>query len=228
MAYRIALFDADNTLLDFTRAEAEAIRLCLTTHGIPADEATVALYSRVNDRHWKRLEQGLTTRERLKVERFRDFLAEAGYTSDPRRMAEDYLSALSEQRFLMDGALALIRELYGRCRLCIVTNGIAAVQRSRFGGCPLAPYFDDVFISEELGYAKPDPRFFERVAAAIPHFDPAEALVIGDSLTSDIAGGIRAGLDTCWFNRRGEAPPDGMAITYTVSSLSEIPPILLS
>jgi FMN phosphatase YigB (HAD superfamily) len=70
MAYRIALFDADNTLLDFTRAEAEAIRLCLTTHGIPADEATVALYSRVNDRHWKRLEQGLTTRERL---RWNDF-----------------------------------------------------------------------------------------------------------------------------------------------------------
>ena len=228
MAYRIALFDADNTLLDFTRAEAEAIRICLAAHGIPTDEATVALYSRVNDRHWKRLEQGLTTRERLKVDRFGDFLAEAGYVADPRRMAEDYLSALSEQRFLMDGASELIRRLHGRCRLYIVTNGIAAVQRSRFGGCPLSPYFDGVFISEDMGYAKPDPRFFDRVAAAIPDFDPAEALVIGDSLTSDIQGGIRYGLDTCWFNPQGKPPPDGMAITHTVASLSEIPPILLT
>ena len=227
MAYRIALFDADNTLLDFTRSEREALCACLAARGISADAETVGLYSRINDMHWRRLEQGLTTRSRLKVERFGDFFAELGYAGDPARMAEDYVTALSQQRFLLDGALELIRGLHGRCRLYIITNGISSVQRSRFGGCPLAPYFDGSFISEEMGCAKPEPIFFEQVASCIPDFASRDALVIGDSLTSDIAGGIRAGLDTCWYNPMGKPTPVGMPITYTVSALSEILPILL-
>ena len=227
MAYRIALFDADNTLLDFTRSEHEALCACLAERGISTDAETVGLYSRINDRHWRRLEQGLTTRSRLKVERFCDFFAELGYEGDPARMAADYIAALSQQRFLVDGALELIQGLHGRCRLYIITNGNASVQRSRFGGCPLAPYFDGAFISEEMNCAKPEPIFFEQVAAGIPDFSPRDALIIGDSLTSDIAGGIGVGLDTCWYNPTGNSAPAGMPITYTVSSLSEIRPILL-
>lgn len=227
MAYRIALFDADNTLLDFTRSEHEALCACLSARGISVDGDTVGLYSRINDGYWKRLERGLTTRERLKVDRFVDFFAELGYDGDPGRMAEDYLAELSERRFLVDGALELIQGLHGRCRLYVITNGTASVQRSRFGKGPLAPYFEASFISEELGCAKPDPAFFRQVAARIPDFDPQETLVIGDSLTSDIEGGIRAGLDTCWYNPSGKVPPLGMPITYTVSSLHQIGPILL-
>ena len=227
MAYRIALFDADNTLLDFTRSEREALCICLAARGISTDEETIQLYSRINDRHWKRLEKGLTTRDRLKVERFADFFSELGFCCDASRIAEDYVTALSNQRFLIDGALDLVKALHGQCSLYVITNGISSVQRSRFGGCPLAPYFDGSFISEEMGCAKPDPIFFERVAARIPDFSPLDALVIGDSLTSDMEGGIHAGLDTCWFNPMGKPAPAGMPITYTVSSLSEIRPILL-
>ena len=231
MSYRYALFDADNTLLDFTRAEDAALRACLAARELPADDETVALYSRINEGHWKRLEQGLTTRDRLKVERFSDFLRAMDRPADPHAaatMAADYIAALSAQAPLIDGALDLIRALHGHCRLYIITNGITSVQRSRFGGCPLAPYFDGVFISEEMGCAKPEPIFFDRVAAAIPAFDPAMALVIGDSLTSDILGGIRYGLDTCWYNPLGKPIPDGMRITYTVRTLGEIRPILLA
>ena len=231
MAYRFALFDSDNTLLDFTHAEHAALCVCLTARKISTNDATIALYSRINDGHWKRLEQGLTTRERLKVERFADFLQALGLPFDVRtaaEMAEEYIAALSEQAPLIDGALELIRSLHGHCRLYIITNGIASVQRSRFGRCPLAPYFDQIFISEEMGCAKPETRFFDLVAAAIPDFDPAEALVIGDSLTSDILGGIRFGLDTCWYNPHGKSAPDGLDITYTVSTLQEIRPILLA
>ena len=227
MAYRIALFDVDNTLLDFTRAEHDAIVACLAARGISTDEDTVSLYSAINDGHWKRLEQGLTTRDKLKVDRFSDFFRAVGYEGDPAVMGRDYEATLARQAHLIDGALDLIQRLHGRCELYIVTNGLAAVQKSRFGGCPLAPYFDGCFISEELGCAKPEKRFFDHVAAAIPAFDPGEAIVIGDSLSSDIRGGINAGIDTCWFNPHGKPAPDGMEITHTVTALHEIIPILL-
>ncbi len=227
MPYRIALFDADNTLLDFTRAEHDALCACLAVRGLPRDEDTVAAYSAINDGHWKRLELGLTTRDRLKTERFGDFFASIGYGGDPVQMARDYEATLGQQTCLLEGALELIRALHGKCRLYIVTNGITAVQQSRFSGCSLAPYFDHCFISEQMGCAKPEKRFFDQVAAAIPDFDPAEAIVIGDSLSSDIRGGINAGLDTCWFTPRGKTAPPDMPITYTVNRLSEILPILL-
>ena len=228
MAYRIALFDADNTLLDFNRAEHKAVCACLATRGLPTDEETTALYSRINDGYWKRLEQGLITRDRLKVERFADLFAALGYEGDPACMAKDYEEALSRQTDLIDGALELTKALHGKCRLFIITNGTAIVQKRRFGGCPLAPYFERSFISEEMGCAKPEKVFFDRVAAEISDFDPSDALVIGDSLTSDIRGGIGAGIDTCWFNPGGKTAPEGMDITYTVRDLSEILPILLN
>ena len=227
MPYRIALFDADNTLLDFTRAERTAICACLSARGLPHGEDTVSVYSAINISHWKRLEKGETTRDRLKVERFEDFFSAVGYGGDPILMARDYEATLGQQTCLLDGALELIQALHGKCALYIVTNGTASVQETRFGGCALAPYFDDCFISEAMGCAKPEKRFFDLVAAAIPHFDPKEALVIGDSLSSDIQGGINAGLDTCWFNPTGKPAPADMPITYTVRRLSEIQDVLL-
>lgn len=227
MPYRIALFDADNTLLDFTRAEHDAICACLAARGLPHDEDTVGAYSVINDGHWKRLELGLTTRDRLRTERFGDFFSSIGYNGDPVQMARDYEFTLGQQTCLLDGALELIQALHGKCELYIVTNGITAVQQSRFGSCALAPYFDRCFISEQMGCAKPEKEFFDLVAAAIPGFDSKEALVIGDSLSSDIRGGINAGLDTCWYNPKGKAAPTDMVITHTVSRLADIEAILL-
>ena len=227
MAYSIALFDADNTLLDFTRAEHTALCECLASRGLPTDDATISLYSAINDKHWKMLERGETTRQRLKVARFAEFFSAVGYDGDPSFMADSYVQALSRQAQLMDGAMELITALHGRCRMYIITNGITSVQKSRFGGCPLSPYFDRCFISEEMGCAKPEKKFFDQVAAAIPNFDPEETIVIGDSLSSDIQGGICAGLDTCWFNPDGKIAPSDMNITYTVSQLCEIKKIIL-
>ena len=227
MAYSIALFDADNTLLDFTRAEHEALCICLSQRNLPNDDETVRLYSSINDGHWKRLERGETTRERLKIERFTDFFHAIGHGGDPKIMAHDYETTLSRQTFLLDGALELIQDLHGKCRLFIVTNGITLVQKSRFGNCPLAPYFEKCFISEEMGCAKPEKVFFDLVAKEILDFVPSEAIVIGDSLSSDILGGINAGLDTCWYNPTGKIAPAEMNITFTVRTFSELKSILL-
>lgn len=226
MPYRIALFDADNTLLDFTRSEREALTDCLRARGLPHDAAVIRRYSEINDAQWKLLERGLTTRDVLRVERFAIFAREFGFDLDPVRMAADYMDALSAKAYLMEGAEALCRALYGYCRMYIITNGVARVQNERFDVTPLAPLFDGVFISEEVGSAKPDPAFFVHVASAIPGFDPAEALVIGDSLTSDIQGGINAGIDTCWFNPHGRSAPDAMPVTYTVRDLASVEAIV--
>ncbi len=228
MPYKIALFDADNTLLDFTRSEHDALADCLIARGFPHDNAVIARYSAINDAAWKRLERGETTRERLRIERFTEFFGAYGFDCDPEQMADDYMAALCTKSYPMDGAETLIKRLAGRCRLFIITNGLAAVQNARFDVTAMAPHFEGVFISEQLGCAKPDRAFFDRMAASIPNFDPADALVIGDSLTSDIQGGINAGIRTCWFNPHGKSAPADMKIDYTVTHLCEVEAILLS
>jgi 2-haloacid dehalogenase len=228
MSYRTVLFDADNTLLDFTRSEHEALRDCLRARGLPCGKHVTEGYAAINDRHWKRLERGLTTREALRVARFEDFCREYGFGCDPRQLADDYFDTLCTKSYLIDGALELCERLHGQARLYLITNGNTKVQNGRFNPSPLAPLFEAVFISEDMGCAKPSKAYFDAVAAAIPEFDPADTLVVGDSLSSDIQGGINAGLATCWYNPHGKTAPADMKIDYTVRSLDEIPPIVLN
>ena len=226
--YKTVLFDADNTLFDFTLAEREAIALTMREFGIEPSEARIALYSSINDEMWKRLERGEITKEALRVARFSDFLKEIGVTADATTMADSYVAALSLQSHPIKGALELVGALKPHCRLYIVTNGIASVQHRRFAASVFKPYFDGLFISEEIGFEKPHAAFFEAVARAIPGFDAATTLMVGDSLTSDIAGGVAAGLDTCWYNPRGAENSRKLPITYTVSTIEEILPLVLS
>ena len=225
--YGTVLFDADNTLLDFLRSEREALSDTLRKMGIAPNEELIATYSRINDANWKRLERGEITKSELRTARFAEFCAHFGFALDAVEMADNYLNALCTKRFLMDGALQVCEALAKSCRLYIVTNGIAAVQHGRFDSSPLARFFDATFISDELGVEKPAKAFFDAVAARIPDFDPADTLVVGDSLTSDIAGGINAGLDTCWFNPKGKVAPADMPITYTVEKLEDVVPLVL-
>jgi 2-haloacid dehalogenase len=127
----------------------------------------------------------------------------------------------------MDGALEVCHALADHCRLYIITNGIASVQHGRLDPSSIRPYFHELFISDELGAEKPDKAFFERVAQRIPDFDPADTLVVGDSLSSDIRGGICAGLDTCWLNPNGAQAPCDVEMTYTIKRLEDVVPLVL-
>ena len=225
--YRTVLFDADNTLLDFLRSEREALTDMLIEMGVTPDEQMIVTYSAINEAVWKRLERGEITKSELRVTRFVEFCRQFGLSIDVTKMADVYLRALSTKRFLMDGALEVCRTLAAHCRLYVITNGIAAVQHGRFDSSPLAPLFCDTFISDELGCEKPAKAYFDKVAARIPAFDPATTLVVGDSLTSDMAGGINAGLDTCWFNPKGKALPADLPVTYTVARLEDVIPLVL-
>ena len=225
--YTYVLFDADETLLDFERAEREALTEALTRFGIPCDENVIELYSGINASLWKKLERREIEKSRLRVLRFELLRDALGFDADPTEVAFAYTDSLSKQSFLLAGAINICQKLAEHCKLYIVTNGLKDVQRGRLGGSGLPPYFEGVFVSEDVGFEKPDARYFEAVAERISGFNKKDAIIVGDSLSSDIKGGIGFGIDTCWFNPKGKEKPTDMNITYTVKNLSELEDIIL-
>ena len=229
--YRILLFDADNTLFDFTRAEEIAFRETAARGGLVYTDALYRRYSAINDGLWKKLEQREIDLESLKLERFRFLLEECGAAagddlfSYAAFLRDAYIESLGEQCVLIDGAQELCRDLAGKYRMFLITNGISRIQRKRFAKSAIAPYFEGMFVSEELGAGKPSPAYFDAVFAALGQPEKSSVLVIGDSLTSDCDGAIAYGLDICRFDPKGEGN-GGRALTYTVGKLSEIRDLL--
>ena len=127
---------------------------------------------------------------------------------------------------MIDGALELCQRLHGKFKMYIVTNGQKEIQKSRLFPSPLFKYFDECFISEDVGYEKPSVKYFDAVIKNIPDYDPQKAIIIGDSLTSDMQGGINIGIDTCWYNPHGKSAPEGMKLTYIVSNYEEMESVL--
>ena len=227
MKYNTVLFDADDTLLDFKKSERTAVAKVLEEFNLPSGEKIISTYSQINNSLWKLLEIGGITKEELKTERFRKLCKHFNFKASPELMAEKYVYALSEQSYLIDSAEDVCKRLFENgIRLYIITNGIKYIQTKRFSATPLVKYFKNTFISEEIGYEKPNKEFFERATALIENFDPTKTLVIGDSLSSDMKGGISFGLDTCWYNPSHNEKPNDMEITYEIHELNDILPIL--
>ena len=227
MKYQHILFDADGTLFDFKRAEHDALSDTLARFDLPDSDEIHNTYSKANAAQWALLEQKLVTRDALRINRFQHFLDAIGFDRNASKMAQFYEAALSTKGFLIDSAEEICHLLAERADLYIVTNGFRHIQSGRLGGSPLLPLLKHVFISEDIGVEKPDPKFFDYVAAHIPGFKKEAAIVIGDSLSSDVLGGIQSGIDTCWFNPEGKSAPAEMNITYTVSSLSQLQDIIV-
>lgn len=232
MQYTCLLFDADNTLLDFSAAEKKAFRETCQTAGILCSDEGYRQYSHINDGLWKKLERGEITAEKLKVERFRQWLAWYRQTEPtdhrivtPEEMRDAYVAALGKQSDLMPGAAEVCRTLSMRYpHMYVITNGIGEIQRARFAATPILRYFGKLFISGEIGYAKPDQRFFESVLSELCITDRRTVLVIGDSLSSDMAGAIGVGLDCCYFSPNGKKTD--LPVTYTIDRLSTLCEIL--
>lgn len=222
MPYPYLLFDADNTLFDFDQAERNAHLLLCRAHGLAFSEEGYQLYHKCNADLWRDFDRGLCTKEYLLVERFRRYLAITGERADPEALNRDHLRALGEGAMLLPGAEELCRVLSRDHRLYLLTNAVASVQKTRFTNSAIAPYFQGVFISEEVGAGKPDPAYFDYVFHAVPGLARDNALVIGDSLTSDIQGANNAGLPCCWFNPKGQPRPQGLRIDYEIRALEEL------
>lgn len=223
---RNVLFDLDDTLFDFHKAEKIALTKTLVHFGIDPTEETLALYSTINAAHWKRLELGEISREEVKVGRYRELFKTIGVECDPVKATAYYESMLAIGHYFMPGAPELLEELYGKYRLYIVSNGTAKVQEGRIGSSGITKYMDGIFISQILGANKPDKQFFDICFAEIPDFSLSETVIIGDSLSSDIKGGINAGITTVWFNPKGMENDSDIKPDYTIKELSEVPGLL--
>ncbi len=224
--YETLLFDADNTLFDFHRAEREAIKETLCRFSLPCDDGVIAEYSAINDSLWKLLEIGGIEKNELRLRRFKMLCDRYGFSADAEAMASAYTERLARQAFLTDGAEDICSYLFGRYRMYIVTNGTKFVQESRMERSGLGKYFEKVFISDDLGAEKPSVRFFELVAERLGAFDKSKTLIIGDSLSSDIAGGNAFGIDTCWLDPSGEKDRGDLDVTFRIRALCDLKNIL--
>lgn len=225
---KYVLFDVDDTLLDFGKAEAAAIRKTFERIGVPVTEALVRRYSEINDMQWQRLERGEISRAQVLTSRFDILFSELGLNIPSEMAQASYEYLLGVGHYFVDGAPELLEALKGKYELYIVSNGTASVQDRRLKSAGIIPYFKDIFISERVGFNKPSKEFFDACFARISGFEKERAIIVGDRLSSDILGGINAGVRTCWFNPKGEAADPDIPADHEIRSLSELPALLES
>ena len=221
----ILFLDLDDTILDFHKAERIAIAKTFEDMGVEPTEEVLHRYHLINKAHWEMLERGELTREQVLVRRFDVLFGELGVTADAKHCAKVYADNLAIGHYFLPGAEEVLEQLSKKYRLFLASNGTASVQRSRMTSANLYRFFEKVFVSQEVGYNKPAPEFFEITAAQIPGYDPQKTMIVGDSLTSDILGGKNAGIATCWVNpghkMATEIQPD-----YEIEALSQLEALL--
>jgi 2-haloacid dehalogenase len=226
MLYEWLLFDADNTLFDFDRAEVKALEMAFSDANLSFLPEYIDAYRKINKQVWSDFEKGIISQDMLRTHRFDRLFKPYGLIFDAERFSEIYLQNLAQCGDLIAGAEDLVNDLQTRFHLGIITNGIAEVQRPRMANSPIADCFDVVAISGEVGAAKPDVRFFDAVFSMIGQPKRETVFVIGDSLTSDIQGANNYGLDACWFNPHGIPRDPQYDILYEVSDLRDMLNIL--
>ena len=218
--------DMDNTILDFDMAERIAIPKTLSAFGVNVTEELLARYHAINKTCWEMLERGELTREEVGSRRFAIIFDQEGIHADAVACNDLYIKNLGIGHHFLPGAEEAVHRLSKKYRLYIASNGTASVQEGRMTSANLYPYFEKVFISEELGANKPSKEFFDRSFAQIPDFDPSKAMIVGDSLTSDILGGINAGIATCWVNPKHHPGKPEIQPDYEIESIAQLEELL--
>ena len=228
LKYKYLLFDLDHTLLDFDAAEDIALsQLLKEEEGVVDIQAYKDYYVPMNKALWKDLEQKKITKAELINTRFAKLFAHFGIEKDGAYLAERYQFFLSKQGETFPGVEYLLKKLISKgYELYAATNGITYIQTGRLEQSGIAPFFKEIFISEQLHTQKPDAAFYEKIGARIPNFDKDHALMIGDSLSADIQGGNNAGIDTIWYNPHHLENKTQAQPTYEVDSYQALLEIL--
>lgn len=226
--YYCILFDADNTLLDFDAAEAKALNETLTNYEIEPNAETIQTYRIINEELWRQLEKGQIRREKLMNERFTRFLKTIGKAGNGAEMNRFYLDRLScHPDLLGPDVLDVLRELSEVATLAVVTNGFERVQSRRAKDSGILNYMEGIFVSERADSEKPNRKIFDNALRTLGVENREHVLMVGDSLTSDVQGGVNAGLDTCWLNASHAENPGKICPTYEIASLAELYPIVM-
>lgn len=217
--------DLDDTILDFHKAERIALAKTIREFGVEPTEEIMNLYHEINDWHWKQLELGKMTRAEVLVKRFDALFEKLGQRVEAAACTELYAKNLAIGHYFLPGAEEAVEALSKKYRLFLASNGTASVQKGRMTSANLYRFFEKAFVSQEIGHNKPSKEYFDACFARIPGFDPEKAMIVGDSLTSDIKGGINAGIKTVWVNPghkvSGDIKPD-----HEIEALSQLEGLL--
>ncbi|MGM0198551.1 YjjG family noncanonical pyrimidine nucleotidase [Enterococcus sp. DIV1314a] len=222
MCYTTLLFDVDDTLLDFQAAESQALKALFEKEGLNFTSDKEKLYKEVNEARWRAFETGEMSRDEVVNGRFGAFFQLLNHEVDSLAMEQAYREFLNEGHQLLGNSLEVVQHFAEKADLYIVTNGVSKTQFKRLEDSKLLPYFKEVIVSEDTGYQKPMIEFFEYTFAKIPNLNKAQTVIIGDSLSSDIQGGINAEIDTIWL--RPDTPKTPLAIepTHQIRQLEDL------
>ena len=218
--------DLDDTILDFHKAERIAIGKTIREFGVEPTEEVLRRYHVINKWHWEQLELGKLTRAEVLENRFEMLFGELGVEADKTACARAYEKNLSIGHFFLPGAEEAVDALSKKYRLFLASNGTASVQKGRMTSANLYRFFERVFVSQEIGHNKPSKAYFDACFAQIPGFDPEKAMIVGDSLSSDILGGIRAGIKTVWVNPGHGPGREDIRPDYEIEALSQLEALL--
>lgn len=224
MKYSVLFIDADDTLLDFHKCEYVAINDTFNKYNLLFDKDVFDVYKKHNHALWSAFERGEITKPEILQRRFRETFDELGYMNVPSSFEEDYQLALGNGGYIIEGVDEVLHKLSEHCDIYILTNGVSTTQHSRMEKSGLMPYIKGIFISEELGSQKPQKEYFEAVLNSLGIEDKSSILMVGDSLGSDIQGGINAGIDTCWYNPQNKVSDLPM---YEIHSMNELLDLVL-
>ena len=218
--------DLDDTILDFHKAERIAIAKTIRDFGVEPTEEVLHRYHVINKWHWEQLEQGKHTRAEVLENRFGVLFSELGVAADQTACARAYEKNLSIGHYFLPGAEEAVARLSKKYRLFLASNGTASVQKGRMTSANLYRFFEKVFVSQEIGHNKPSKAYFDGCFCQIPGFDPEKAMIVGDSLTSDIRGGINAGIKTCWVNPAHLPGTPDIQPDYEIEALHQLEALL--
>ena len=226
--YEILFLDLDDTILDFKKAERIAISKTIGDFGVEPTDEVLARYHVINKWHWEQLELGKLTRAEVLENRFGVLFEELGVAADKTACARAYEKNLSIGHYFLPGAEEAVEYLSKHYRLFLTSNGTASVQKGRMTSANLYRFFEKVFVSQEIGHNKPSKAYFDGCIAQILGYDPARTIIVGDSLSSDIKGGINAGIATCWVNPNHAPGREDIKPDYEIESLAQLPALLES
>ena len=220
--YQWLLFDADDTLFDFERAEGLALEQTFQRLGLVYSPGHRVIYRRINQVLWHGVEKGEITPGLVKVRRFEQLLEAIGSDFSPETFSSSYLERLADCGELLPEAASVLQALNGKYRMAILTNGLQAVQRPRLAKSQIHHHFAEVIISEEIGFSKPSREFFDIALARLGSPPRREVLMIGDSWGSDMQGALQSGIDACWYNPGRKPCPARAELKREIASLSEL------
>ena len=224
--FEFLFLDLDDTILDFHKAERIAIAKTIREFGVEPTEEILHRYHLINKWHWEQLELGKLTRAEVLENRFAVLFQELGVAADKALCARVYERNLSQGHWFLPGAEEAVEALSKKYRLFLASNGTASVQKGRMTSANLYRFFEKVFVSQEIGHNKPSLEYFEAAFSRIPGFDKSKCLMVGDSLTSDIRGGINAGIKTCWVNPEGLPCREDIRPDYEIQYLHQLESLL--